>query len=218
MRVIVYALVLVALSVAAFLSTEIGTRSAIFLYDEVRPFVTRYTTPFCISRLQAKNVNFTQIGDQHTGQCRVLNAVRVRSVEGTRLSKPVIMTCGLALSLSEWIADINQISQEQFGQKIDTLHHSGTYNCRRQRSSSVLSEHAYGNAIDINGFTIKERRLSVGKDWRNSYGKPFLRKSFNSACWEFGLVLGPGSDGRHEGHFHLDNGSYFGLSKWRCVL
>ena len=101
MRVIVYAPLLVALSITALLSTEIGTRSAIFLYDELRPFVTRYTTPFCISRLQAKNVNFTQIGDQHTGQCRVLNAVRVRSVEGSRLSKPVIMTCGLALSLTE---------------------------------------------------------------------------------------------------------------------
>ena len=54
MRVIVYALVLVALSVAAFLSTEIGTRSAIFLYDEVRPFVTRHATPFCISRLRER--------------------------------------------------------------------------------------------------------------------------------------------------------------------
>ena len=30
---------------------------------------------------------------------------------------------------------------------------------------------------------------------------------FNSACWEFGLALGPDSNRSNHDHFHLDNGN-----------
>jgi hypothetical protein len=217
MRVMVYALVLVALSVATVLATGFGTRSAIFLYDEVRPFVTRYTAPFCISRLQERDVTFTQLSDQVTGQCRVLNAVKVSVINGTRLSRPATMTCGLALSLSEWVTEINHLSQKHFGDRIKHIQHVGTFNCRQKRNSNGLSEHAYANAIDIKGFTIGEKRYTVTRDWSSPRGGTFLREAFNDACWTFGLALGPQNDRAHSGHFHLDNGTYLGLSKFRCL-
>ena len=65
-----------------------------------------------------------------------------------------------------------------------------------------MSEHGKGNAIDLRAFTLADGRtigltdMTVPKDLRSG-----LRES---ACHRFTTVLGPGSDGHHEGHIHLD--------------
>ena len=66
-----------------------------------------------------------------------------------------------------------------------------------------LSEHGKGNAVDVRSFTLADGRvlgltdMTVAKDLRVA-----LRES---ACQRFTTVLGPGSDGHHEGHIHLDH-------------
>ena len=218
MRVTVYALVFIALLITAFLSAGFGSQAAIYVYDELRPFVTRYATPFCISRLRERGVSFTQIPDQAAGQCRVLNAVRVSHIKETKLSRSAIMTCGLALNFSDWIEEINRLSLEKLGHKIELVEHAGTYNCRQQRGSKVLSEHAFANGIDIKSFTIGGTEYTVERDWSSPQREMFLREAFSKACWSFGLALGPQNDSAHSDHFHLDNGTSLGLSKMRCIL
>jgi hypothetical protein len=70
-----------------------------------------------------------------------------------------------------------------------------------------LSEHSFGNALDIKAFYLADgREIDVRTLWNNGspQDKAFLRQAHGSACGTFKTVLGPGSDGYHEDHFHLD--------------
>jgi hypothetical protein len=86
-------------------------------------------------------------------------------------------------------------------QAVDTY---DDFSCRgrNRQSSGKLSEHGKGNAVDVRGFTLADGRfisltdVHVSKDMREA-----LRES---ACARFTTVLGPGSDGYHEEHIHLD--------------
>ena len=65
-----------------------------------------------------------------------------------------------------------------------------------------LSEHGRADALDVRDFKLADGRalgltdVNVDKDWRESIKA--------SACARFSTVLGPGSDGYHEEHIHLD--------------
>ena len=65
-----------------------------------------------------------------------------------------------------------------------------------------LSQHGLANALDIRAFTLADGKVlgltdpAVAKDLR-------LRLQ-ETACARFTTVLGPGSDGYHEDHIHLD--------------
>jgi hypothetical protein len=69
-----------------------------------------------------------------------------------------------------------------------------------------ISEHAFGNALDIAAFTLADgRRVSVKDGWR---GLPeeqgFLRDVQGAACQHFTTVLAPGSNVFHYDHIHVD--------------
>jgi len=65
-----------------------------------------------------------------------------------------------------------------------------------------LSEHGRANALDVraiklaNGKSIELTDRTVSRDLRESF--------LHSVCARFMTVLGPGSDGYHEEHIHLD--------------
>jgi hypothetical protein len=72
-----------------------------------------------------------------------------------------------------------------------------------------LSEHAFGNAIDIGGFRLADGRWVRVTSWRNGGAEQaFLREVAQGACRHFTVVLTPESDTAHQDHFHLD------LSDW----
>ena len=66
----------------------------------------------------------------------------------------------------------------------------------------MTSEHGKGNALDVgsitlvNGKTIDPTDLNVSRQFRES--------SKSSVSAHFWTVLGPGSDGYHEHHVHMD--------------
>src|SRR6476469_271814 len=73
-------------------------------------------------------------------------------------------------------------------------------------SNAHISEHAFGNALDIAAFTLGDgRRISVKDGWR---GMPeeqgFLRDIQAAACQHFNTVLAPGSNRFHYDHIHVD--------------
>jgi hypothetical protein len=73
-------------------------------------------------------------------------------------------------------------------------------------SRSRISEHAFGNALDIASFTLADgRRISVKDGWK---GLPeeqgFLRDIQGAACQQFNTVLAPGSNVYHYDHIHVD--------------
>ena len=70
-----------------------------------------------------------------------------------------------------------------------------------------LSEHAFGNAIDVAGFKLADgREISIVRDWKkaDSQESAFLHEIHAGACQHFTTVLGPGADVFHYNHFHLD--------------
>ena len=84
----------------------------------------------------------------------------------------------------------------------------GSYSCRNQDSKWLanISEHAFGNAVDIMGFKFSDgSSLSVVNGWKGSArDQAFLREIASDACDYFTTVLAPGSDSYHANHIHLD--------------
>ena len=70
-----------------------------------------------------------------------------------------------------------------------------------------LSEHSFGNAIDVSGFRLADgREIVIVRDWKktDTQEAAFLREVHAGACQHFTTVLGPGADVFHYNHFHLD--------------
>jgi hypothetical protein len=69
-----------------------------------------------------------------------------------------------------------------------------------------ISEHAFGNALDIAAFTLADgRQITVKDGWRGlPQEQGFLRDIEASACQQFSTVLAPGSNAYHYDHIHVD--------------
>jgi extensin-like protein len=82
------------------------------------------------------------------------------------------------------------------------------YSCRGMNGNprANVSEHAFGNALDIASFTLADgRRVTVRDGWRGAPEEQgFLRDVQASACERFTTVLAPGSNVFHYDHMHVD--------------
>ena len=73
-----------------------------------------------------------------------------------------------------------------------------------RNGSTKLSEHAFGNALDIASFRLADgRTIAVAPDLKGE-SRTFLDRLRTAACGPFRTVLGPGADADHANHLHLD--------------
>ena len=120
------------------------------------------------------------------------------------------LDCPMVAELDSWLADVVQpAAQARFGQPVVQIDSMGSYNCRGMNNQigARLSEHSFGNALDIGGFQLADgRRITLVHDWRR--GDPqtqaFLHDLHNGACDRFATVLSPGSNPFHYNHIHVD--------------
>jgi hypothetical protein len=141
--------------------------------------------------------------------CEVNNAWLVHGLGEVAFSAPATMNCGLADPLSQWLEEeVQESAAERFGERVVGLEVAASYSCRprNNRNGARMSEHGYGNAIDISAFTLASgRKVSVAEGWRGARGeRAFLHDIHEAACGEFHTVLGPGADRHHHDHIHLD--------------
>ena len=144
--------------------------------------------------------------------CSIRAALKVSGAVGGRVSITPTATigCPMTASLDRWIHNsVQKAAYRQFGKPVVEIKQIASYSCRGRngRHRGPLSEHAYGNAIDIAAFRLSDgTQISVVKGWwrGTSREKAFLKEAFAGACSEFYTVLGPGSDRHHYNHFHLD--------------
>ncbi|HXQ08592.1 MAG TPA: extensin family protein [Bradyrhizobium sp.] len=124
--------------------------------------------------------------------------------------KPVAtLACPIVSVLDRWLADsVQPAAQRWFGARVVEIKQISAYSCRGMNGSSRahISEHAFGNALDIAGFTLADgRHISVKDGWK---GVPeeqgFLHDVQAAACQQFSTVLGPGSNAYHYDHIHVD--------------
>ena len=119
------------------------------------------------------------------------------------------LACPIVSALDRWLADsVQPAAMRWFGARVVEIRQISAYSCRGMNGNSYahISEHAFGNALDIASFTLADgRQVSVKDGWR---GLPeeqgFLHDVEAAACQQFSTVLAPGSNAYHYNHIHVD--------------
>jgi hypothetical protein len=144
------------------------------------------------------------------GTCGIAKPFKVAALGRgeVNLDRTATLACPIIASTDTWLSEIVQpAAMLYFGSRVVEMR-SGSYNCRTRNSQrgAKLSEHSFGNAIDIMSFQLSDGRdVTVLKGWKgDSAEQGFLREVFVGACRYYTTVLGPGADAFHYDHFHLD--------------
>jgi hypothetical protein len=119
------------------------------------------------------------------------------------------LACPIVSVLDHWLADsVQPAAMHWFGARVVEIKQISAYSCRGMNGNphAHISEHAFGNALDIAAFTLADgRRITVKDGW---HGLPeeqgFLRDVQGAACQQFTTVLAPGSNVYHYDHIHVD--------------
>jgi hypothetical protein len=141
--------------------------------------------------------------------CQVRNRYDVYELGGVAFSQPATLNGGMIGPVHDWLdGTVQRAAEDQFGERVAAIDVAASYACRPRNNvrGAKMSEHGFGNALDISGFTLESgRKVSVLDDYYR-WGKPgkFLKAVRGEACAEFMTVLGPGSDRAHRNHIHLD--------------
>jgi hypothetical protein len=133
----------------------------------------------------------------------------VNAVGPVAVKPTATLACPIVSVLDRWLADsVQPAAQRWFGARVVEIKQISAYSCRGMNGNpnAHISEHAFGNALDIAAFTLADgRRISVKDGWK---GMPeeqgFLRDVQAAACQQFNTVLAPGSNRFHYDHIHVD--------------
>jgi hypothetical protein len=131
------------------------------------------------------------------------------SIGPISVSPAATLACPLASALDQWIDTAVQPSALRwFGQPVVEIKQISAYSCRGMNGdpNAHISEHAFGNALDIATFMLADgRKVNVKEGW---HGSPemqgFLHDVQGAACERFTTVLAPGSNAFHSDHIHVD--------------
>ncbi len=144
------------------------------------------------------------------GTCGIAKPFKVQALSGggVGLNTSATLACPVIASTDRWLDEIVQpAAMLYFGARVTEMH-SGSYNCRprNNKRGAKLSEHSFGNAIDVMSFQLSDgREVTVKRGWKGDrVEQEFLREVFVGACRYYTTVLGPGADAFHYDHFHLD--------------
>ncbi len=144
------------------------------------------------------------------GACGLQQPLRVSALaSGTiGLTSRATMSCSALSSVDRWIKEVVEPASMLYYRQHVTGMTVGSYSCRNQDSKWIanISEHAFGNAVDVMGFKFSDgRSMSVVNGWKgDARDQAFLREIAMDACDYFTTVLAPGSDSYHANHIHID--------------
>jgi hypothetical protein len=133
----------------------------------------------------------------------------VTAVGPVAVKPAATLACPIVSVLDHWLdSSVQPAAMRWFGARVVEIKQISAYSCRGMNgnSNAHISEHAFGNALDIAAFTLADgRRISVKDGW---HGLPeeqgFLRDVQGAACQQFTTVLAPGSNAYHYDHIHVD--------------
>jgi hypothetical protein len=158
------------------------------------------------------------------GACGIDHPLRVAALgettlasfaEESRTPRPATMApaatlaCPMVSALDGFVTDsLQPAAARWFGQPVVSIRQISAYSCRGMNDvpGARISEHAFGNALDIAAFTLADgHTISVKDGWRGTPAEQgFLHDVQEAACALFTTVLAPGSNAYHEDHMHLD--------------
>jgi hypothetical protein len=167
----------------------------------------------CRRELRALGAMFeeiTPVGNGGGGGCGIANPVKVSRLSGGITVKPAaVLNCRMAVAFAQWVRkDVQPAALTRYLSGVDTIKQMSSYSCRTigNRTGGRLSEHSYGNAIDIGGIVLNSgKEVMVRKPGFFAFRESsLLNKIRADACDRFTTVLGPGYNADHADHFHLD--------------
>ena len=131
------------------------------------------------------------------------------SIMPAAVTPPATLACPLVSALERWVSEgVQPAALRWFGAQVAEIKQISAYSCRGMvgSGSSSISEHAFGNALDVAGFVLADGRKILVKDgW---HGTPeeqgFLHDVQLYACDMFSTVLAPGYNAAHYDHIHVD--------------
>jgi hypothetical protein len=143
------------------------------------------------------------------GECGATDAVLLDSIiladkAKVAVSPPATLRCTMAEAVAMWLREDVAPAALKLGAPLRGLDNFDSYECRTRNRvpGATLSEHGRANALDVRAFKLASGKaigltdVNLAKAWRDG-----IRAS---ACDRFSTVLGPGSDGHHEEHIHVD--------------
>lgn len=115
-----------------------------------------------------------------------------------------MLRCEMAEQLALWVRDDIVVRVAKSGMTLASVETYDDFSCRGRNRvfGAKLSEHGKGNAVDIRGITFTDKKSVLLTD--KTFARDVRTDLRASACARFTTVLGPGSDGYHEEHVHLD--------------
>lgn len=168
----------------------------------------------CLDDLRGFGMSFREtppIAEEDDPDCGIRRPIEVdRIVPGVDMQPEAVMRCETARALARWVSTFvlpASLRLEDRG-PVTVVEHGSSYVCRRRNGNpeGKVSEHAFGNAIDVIGFRFAsgdpipvQPRMREG-----TMAEAFQRGVRSSACMDFTTVLGPGTDAAHDDHLHLD--------------
>jgi len=153
------------------------------------------------------------------GQITV-SAIKLANGKQVVLRPAALIRCETAEAIADWVREELVPATEAYSglARIDV---AASYHCRPRNNirGALMSEHGRANALDVRAIVMNDgRRFGVDLPETPIQLLNDLRRS---SCARFTTVLGPGSDGYHENHFHVDlaqrRGGYR-LCQWNVPL
>lgn len=146
-----------------------------------------------------------------------LESVVIAGGPRIRIEPAATMRCRLATAFAEWVRGELAPAGAKSGAPLVRIDNFDSYSCRGRNRvlGAKLSEHGKANAIDIRAIARADGTVLRPTD--PNVGRGFREAMRTSACQRFTTVLGPGSDGYHEDHIHVDlaeRRSGYRLCRW----
>jgi hypothetical protein len=161
----------------------------------------------CRAGLTALGVRFEEAAQlTDAAGCSVSWPVSVTALaKDVELTPAAVLNCATASRAARFVREeIGPKAKSILGSAVVTIRQDSAYVCRPRNGTGKLSEHAFGNALDIGAFLLADgRSLVVGSVDERVDGE-FMLAVRLAACGPFTTVLGPGSDPDHAAHFHFD--------------
>jgi hypothetical protein len=171
---------------------------------------TAVADPACTRALASPKLVTSSIAPvAGSGGCGIAAPLKLSAVvleDGTHvpLEPSATIRCTLAEALGDWVRDDIAPLADKNGSGLSKILGSEGYECRpRNRvEGAKLSEHGKGNAYDLLGVVLRNgHQLTIEHQTEAS---DFMMQLKTTSCARFTTVLGPGSDGYHDTHLHVD--------------
>jgi hypothetical protein len=120
------------------------------------------------------------------------------------IEPPATLRCEMAEAIMHFVRQDLAPAAVAMGAALSALENFDSYDCRGRNRviGAKLSQHGLANALDIRSVRLKDGRVvrpaDAGAPWE------FRVAMKTAVCNRFTTVLGPGSDGYHEDHIHVD--------------